>query len=101
METMKKLEAYRDSYGIDVFSEYGEFVNTTLRRIVFENGRCAHIIDHENNHRFSNRFSVATCDHEGHFDWEILNGYTGAKDGCIPCDTEDEVIAACEFIRNL
>lgn len=35
-----------------------------------------------------------------YFDWEILNKY-GAIEGCIYCDTELEILVACETIRRL
>lgn len=40
------------------------------------------------------------CDYNGYFDWDILNKY-GAIDGCIYCDTELELLIACETIRRL
>lgn len=40
------------------------------------------------------------CDYNGYFDWSILNGY-GADNGELFCNTELEIIIACETIRRL
>lgn len=40
------------------------------------------------------------CDYDGYFNWDILNAY-GADDGCFYCNTDDEIINACEIIRKL
>ena len=45
-------------------------------------------------------YSVAMCDYNGYFDWDILNQF-GAIDGCIYCDDELEILIACETIRRL
>lgn len=40
------------------------------------------------------------CDYNGYFDWDLLNQH-GAIEGCIYCDTELEILIACETIRRL
>lgn len=39
------------------------------------------------------------CDYNGYFDWNLLNQY-GAIEGCIYCNTELEILIACETIRR-
>jgi hypothetical protein len=45
-------------------------------------------------------FSVAVCDYNGYFDWNILNQF-GAYKGTIDCKDEDEVCKALSIIEAL
>lgn len=45
-------------------------------------------------------YLVAMCDYNGYFDWSKLDQY-GATKGCFYCNTELEVVIACETIRRL
>ena len=93
---------YAKKYGLEkVENDMGETRRTRYGSIVFPNGWVASIVKarHDNNPTNA-KYSVAMCDYNGYFDWEILNKH-GAINGAIFCNTYDEVIAACEVIRNL
>ena len=98
--SMEKLKKYSQQYGVEsVVNDYGETRCTRDNSIVFENGWVASIALNISRPEKNKRYSVAMCDYNGYFDWEILNKY-GADGGCFYCDTEDEIIAACEVIRT-
>ena len=112
-DIMELLKAYSKRYGVKcVLNSFGEQRKTRENSIVFPNGWVASIrknngIDvyypngsHRKEFKSVKKYSVAICDYNGFFDWEILNKY-GAIDGCIYCDTELEVLVACETIRRL
>lgn len=44
------------------------------------------------------KYSIAACDVDGYFDWNILNDHGGIN-GCIYCDTEDEILLALHIMR--
>ena len=97
MEHMEKLKAYAEKYGVkEVKTAYGTRV-TRQGSIVFPNGWVASIVENSKN---EGRYSVAMCNYDGYFNWDILNQY-GAENGSIECITEEEIIDACEIIRNL
>ncbi len=56
--------------------------------------------EHIKEFKSNKNYSVAMCDYNGYFDWDILNQF-GAIDGCIYCDDELEILVACETIRRL
>ena len=56
--------------------------------------------EHTKEFKSDKKYSVAMCDYNGCFDWEILDQY-GAIEGCIYCDDELEILSACETIRRL
>jgi len=94
----KELKEYSEKFGIpEVVNDYGETRCTNPNSIVFDNGWVASIVDTPED---TEAYSVAACDYNGYFDWNILNNY-GTVDGRFHCDTIDEVIASCEIIRRL
>lgn len=56
--------------------------------------------EHIKEFKSNKNYSVAMCDYNGYFDWDILNQF-GAIDGCIYCDDELEILVDCETIRRL
>lgn len=104
------LKQYAEKYGVpDMINEYGEHRKTSDRSIIFPNGWIASIVNNDcvlvfgkdgnrTEYKSDKKYSVAMCDYNGYFDWSILNQY-GAIDGCLYCDNEQEIIAACEKIR--
>ena len=110
---MELLKEYSEKYGLEeVVNDYGEHRKIRERSIVFPNGWVASIVEnngvdvykpnveHIKEFKSNKKYSVAMCDYNGYFDWDILNKY-GAIDGCIYCDTELELLVACETIRRL
>lgn len=110
---MELLKGYSEKYGLEeVANDYGEHRQTRERSIVFPNGWVASIVEnngvdtykpngeHIKEFKSNKKYSVAMCDYNGYFDWDILNKY-GAIDGCIYCDDELEILVACETIRRL
>lgn len=94
-----KLDKYSKEYGVEcLINSMGEQRVTRMGSIVFNNGRVASIV--ETDAYGDIKFSVATCDYDGYFNWTILNEY-GAENGKFVCDTEEDIIKACEIIRNL
>lgn len=94
---MESLREYAEKYGVkEIENDYGEHRCTREGRIIFPNGKIASIVEDEK----TGKYSVAVCDYNGFFDWEILNEF-GATNGRICCDTEQEVIDACEIIRGM
>lgn len=94
------LNTYIKKYGIkNIKNDYGEIRATRRNSIVFPNGWVASIV---NNTYLSQKgkYSVAMCDYNGYFDWEILNEY-GAEQGRFYCNTDEEIISICEIIRKL
>lgn len=103
---------YIDKYSVGkITNNLNEVRYTTENSIVFNNGRVASIVetngvkvyssDGEHLTKMSDKkYSVATCDYNGFFDFEILNKHGGIQ-GCIYCDTEEEIQAACDIIRSL
>ena len=98
MEQMEKLKAYSEKYGVkEATTSYGTRV-TREGSIIFPNGWVASIVK---NSRDEEQYSVAVCNYDGYFDWDILKQYGAEELGDIICSNEDEIIAACEIIRNL
>ena len=110
---MDLLKEYSKKFGVkEVINDYGEHRQTREHSIVFPNGWVVSIVEndgvdvyhpdgrHTKEYKSNKKWSVAMCDYNGYFDWEILNQY-GAIDGCLYCDDELEIIIACETIRRL
>lgn len=110
---MEMLKEYSEKYGLkEVVNDYGEHRQTRERSIVFPNGWVASTVEnngvdtckpngeHIKEFKSNKNYSVAMCDYNGYFDWDILNQF-GAIDGCIYCDDELEILVACETIRRL
>lgn len=110
---MELLKEYAEKYGLKkVINDFGEARTTKENSIVFPNGFVASIV--ENNgvtsigpggkksveFKSKKKYSIAMCDYNGYFNWNILDDFGGIE-GCIYCDTELEIIIACETIRNL
>lgn len=92
---------YVSTYGVPkVKNSYGEIRHTSSNSIVFKNGWVASIVENTQYPEKNAKCSVAMCDYNGYFDWSILNKY-GADNGCFYCNTEEEIQAACDIIRNL
>lgn len=102
VKKMEVLKDYREKYGVkEVVNNIGETRKTRENSIIFLNGWVASIVElKDSDPRTDKKYSVAMCDYNGYFDWSILNQY-GANQGCIFCDTELEIIIACETIRRL
>lgn len=81
--------------GITVRNSMGEIRTTSDSSIVFRNGWVASIVKTENN-----EFSVAVCDYNGYFDWNILRPF-GTSKGTIICKNEDEICKALTIIELL
>lgn len=97
---MELLQEYAEKYGIkEVKNDYGETRCTRENSIVFPNGWVASIVKNVKCPE-RGKYSVAMCDYNGFFDWSILDAY-GAEHGRFFCNTEDEVLTACEVIRKL
>lgn len=96
----------------EVVNCYGETRRTRENSIVFPNGWVASIVLNKGITVYDSsgisrkerpshkKYSVAMCDYNGYFDWEILNQY-GANGGCFYCDTEEEICNALSVIENL
>lgn len=109
---MMRLKEYSEKYGVsEVVNLYGEHRKTSKRSIIFPNGWVASIVRNvgvlvfgkdgkRTEYKSNKKYSVAMCDYAGYFNWSILDQY-GAIDGCLYCDNEEEIIAACEIIRKL
>ena len=86
--------------GINVVNSMGEKRITKDNSIVFPNGWVASIVKKENWNDLKSNYSVAVCDYNGYFNWDILNSF-GAVDGKFSCYTENEVCDALVIIENL
>jgi len=101
LKSMKELEAYRNEHGIDrIVNDYDEERTTNVHRIIFPNKWCASIVENVTYPEKDADYSVALVDWNGNFDWDVLDKY-GADEGCFYCNTESEIIDACEVIRGL
>lgn len=100
LKNMKLLEEYSDKYGVkDIINSMGEHRRTRRGSIVFSNNWVASIVENTQ-YPEKGKYSVAMCDYNGYFDWELLDKY-GADNGCFYCNTELEILIACETIRRL
>lgn len=83
-----------------VINDYGETRLTRENNIVFRNGWVASIVENTSHPEKNKKYSVAMCDYNGYFNWDILNWY-GADEGCFYCDTEEEICDALTVIERL
>lgn len=83
------------SKGISVVNDMGELRKTSDHSIVFPNGWVGSIVG------LDEGYSVATCDYEGYFNWDILKPYGASEKGTIICKTENEVCNALAVIEAL
>ena len=80
--------------GIRVINDMGELRIPSKASIPFPNGWVASIVTVDNG------ISVAVCDYEGYFNWNILNSF-GGNNGKFFCNNEDEVCKALAIIESL
>jgi hypothetical protein len=113
METIKELaknaiKSVINDYGETRTTEYHEDTNTAS--IILNNGWVVSIIrpdfGADNKH-----WSVAVCDYNGYFDWNVLKPFGTEKSpnalgdhkmidtGCILCDTEERVVQIIKAIQ--
>lgn len=103
---MKKLERYANKYALATIENDDKEIRSSYLlsngegRIIFPNGWYAHIAINTFRPEKNAKYSVALSDYNGWFNWDKLNKY-GADDGRFYCNTEDEIIRACEIIRKL
>jgi hypothetical protein len=95
---MKTINDYVADGIPSVINSMGECRRTRTGSIIFPNGRVASIVRPMED---PEKYSVATCDYEGYFDWEVLNKYFETDNGAVICDTEEEVCKVLECIKNL
>lgn len=108
MNTIKEFAAQGiknmgNAYGEVRHSEYHEDTNTAS--VIFPNGWVASIIRSNDD---PTKWSVAVCDYNGYFDWDVLKPFGTKKattkegrtydTGCVICDTEERV---CEVLQGI
>lgn len=102
---MNYLKEYINKYAIDsIVNDYEELrcssISNSSCRVIFPNGYYAHIVYNNSQPKKNAAYSVAVSDYNGWFDWGILKNF-GYDDGRVYCNTEEEIIDACELIRNV
>ena len=98
---MDMLKEYGEKFGVkEIVNDFGETRRTNEHRIIFDNGLFVSIVRNLSHPEKNADWSVAMCDYNGFFNWDIINMY-GADDGCFYCNTELEILIACETIRRL
>lgn len=85
---------------IKVINSMGELRTSSENSIVFPNGWVASVLKKEDWHSFNGNYSVAVCDYNGYFDWDILEMF-GTVNGAVICNTENEVCEILIIIKNL
>lgn len=95
---MNMIKDYVKSGVPMVRNNMGEKRYTRDESIIFPNGWVASVIrpfcDPET-------YSVAVCNYDGYFDWDILSSEFETDRGSVTCNTEDEVCKVLEFIKRL
>lgn len=91
----------------NVINDMGEIRNTTNSSIVFPNGWVASILDKNIKPylKQTERYSIAVCNYDGYFDWDILIPFGAVKEhregrGCVETDDEAEVCRILTVIEN-
>jgi len=82
----------------EIVNDYGEHRKTSRNSIVFSNGWVASIVNPGDG---SAKYSVAVCDYNGYFNWNILKPFGATKNGVILCNDEQEVCKALSVIEML
>jgi len=82
--------------GVRVINDMGELRIPSKSSIPFPNGMGGGSIV-----TLDEGYSVAVCDYEGYFNWDILKPYGASEKGTIICKTEDEVCKALSIIELL
>lgn len=95
-------EEYAKKYGVkEVTNMMGEVRKTRKNNIVFPNGWVASIVQNTQ-YPEKGKYSVGIFDYNGYFYTDILDQYGADKDyGVFFCNTDLEIIIACETIRRL
>jgi hypothetical protein len=83
--------------GLTVVNDMGEIRISSDHSIVFPNGWVASIVKPMDGEA---KYSVAVCDYNGYFNWNILKPF-GEDNGVILCDSEEEVCKALIIIEAL
>jgi len=81
--------------GINTVNDMGEKRETYEHSIVFPNGYVGSIVEYP-----KGEFSVAVCDWNGYFNWNILKPF-GTDQGTIICKTEEDVCNALLIIKSI
>lgn len=89
-----KLQDFIEN-GMTVRNNMGEIRKTTKSSIVFPNGWVGSIVKKDNGD-----YSVAVCDYDGYFNWNILKPYGNDK-GVIICKNEEDICNALFIIKAL
>ncbi len=84
--------------GITVRNNMGEIRRTREGSIVFPNGWVASIVNPDDG---KYKYSVAVCDYDGYFDWNILRPHGASEKGTFLCNSEQEVCDALTIIENI
>jgi len=84
--------------GLTVINDMGETRKTTDSSIVFPNGWVASIVNPSDG---SAKYSVAVCDYNGYFNWNILRPFGATENGTILCNNEQEVCKVLSIIEML
>lgn len=79
----------------NVENEYGEIRNTRKNSIVFPNGYIGSILE------VPEGYSVAVCDWQGYFEWDIFEDSKWDKYGGVCCETEKELCECLAFVEAL
>ena len=98
---MEFLKEYGQKYGFGIDIKTWDQPKRFRIRIAFLNDCIAEIYscDHRKNHK--SKYTVAAYDHQGyHVYYDTLNKM-GAENGTFHCNSELEIIIACENIRRL
>ncbi|MFA6843563.1 MAG: hypothetical protein WCR33_04100 [Bacilli bacterium] len=83
--------------GLTVVNDMGETRKTSEHSIVFPNGWVGSIVKPSDG---SAEYSVAVCDYNGYFNWNVLRPF-GTDKGVILCKDEQEVCRALSIIEML
>jgi len=70
-------------------------------KIVFPNGWVASILDSTKHEMMgaNTRYSVAVCDYNGYFNWDVLIPFGAKNNGIFDTDSEDEVCRVLTVIE--
>lgn len=79
----------------NVVNEYGEIRTTRKNSIVFPNGYVGSIM------RVPEGYSIAVCDWNGYFDWNVFEENSWDKYGGVLCLTENDVCECLSLIESL
>ena len=95
---MKEIKDYVAEGVPFVINSMGERRTTRYGSIIFPNGWVASITRPRED---IDKYSVAVCNYDGYFDWDILGKFFGTKKGAVICGTEEDVCMVLECIKNL